>query len=267
MTKYEGKGTKQAHTTKSSASLDDAHRQLTVLWQQRGDQSSERQHAGATGNVGDGLEGFILQRQRTSVIVSVTCRLSRWCWLKITAGTQLHQVEQQSHKRCWLKGAHKINWDYQRMGTLPSCLLHLVGKPQLSKKLQTGLQELKVTKIKASIQSTHLCNIWVQQNTKVHPLCLYWIYPCVHTEATCDTYVHVGCTRSLYVLRTSWYQHRYGHGKWPVACVDRTGQGELELICHVTAPLNRHCKVILHTEESVPWLEAWWIFRAKEHVV
>lgn len=267
MTKYEGKGTTQAHTTKSSASLDDAHRQLIVLWQQRGDWPSERQHARATGNVRDGLEGFILQRQRTSVAVSVTCRLSRWWSQKITVGTQLHQVKQQTHIRRRLKGAHEINWNYQRMGTLPSCLLHLVGKPQLSKKLQTGLQELKITKIKASIQSTHLCNIWVQQNTKAHPLCLYHIFPCVHAEATCDTYMHAGCTRSLYMLRTSWYQHCYGHGRWPVACLDRTGQGELELICHVTAPLDRHCKVVLHTEESVLWLEAWWIFRAKEHVV
>lgn len=39
------------------------------------------------------------------------------------------------------------------------------------------------------------------------------------------------------------------------------------LICHVTAPPDQHCEAILYTEECVPWLEAWWIFRAKEHVV
>lgn len=96
---------------------------------------------------------------------------------------------------------------------------------------------------------------------------LVWFFSCVYTEATWDSHVYAGCTRSLCVLRALWYQHHYEYGKWLyLACVDGTRQRELELICHVTAP-NQHCEAILYTEERVPWLEAWWIFRAKEHVV
>lgn len=47
-----------------------------------------------------------------------------------------------------------------------------VQKHQLSKKLQSGLQELKLPAITASTHSTPLSNIQVQQNTNVHPWCL-----------------------------------------------------------------------------------------------
>lgn len=61
------------------------------------------------------------------------------------------------------------------MGMSPLYLLSLVGKPQLSKKLQNGLQELKLTKTQASIQRTYLLNIQVQQDTNVHLCCLHGI--------------------------------------------------------------------------------------------
>jgi len=101
--------------------------------------------------------------------------------------------------------------DYQRRGTSPP---YLVGKPQLGKQLQTGPEELKITTIKASIQRTPLLNIWVQQDTNAHPFCLQWIFfSCVYREATKDNHIYAGCTRSLCVLRASWYQHRDGYGK------------------------------------------------------
>lgn len=77
--------------------------------------------------------------------------------------------------------------DYQHMGMSLSHLLYLVGKPQLSKKLQTGLQELKLTKIKDSIQRTPLLNIWAQQDTNAHPCCLHWITFPVSTQKSCKT--------------------------------------------------------------------------------
>lgn len=55
-----------------------------------------------------------------------------------------------------------------------------VQKHQLSKKLQSGLQELKLPAITASTHSTHLSNIQVQQNTNVHPWCLCRTSSCTH---------------------------------------------------------------------------------------
>lgn len=70
-----------------------------------------------------------------------------------------------------------------------------VQKHQLSKKLQSGLQELKLPAITASTHSTPLSNIQVQQNTNVHPWCLCRTSSCTHSHT------YAGCSRSLCVLR------------------------------------------------------------------
>lgn len=104
-------------------------------------------------------------------------------------------------------------------------------------------------KIKANSQRPHLLNLWVQ-----HPMHLSVIYTmffsCIYTEDKAAPCLHC-----------------YGCGKWLyLAYAERMPETELELICHGTA-LDQHCEAILCTEERVPWLEAWWICRAKEHVV
>lgn len=155
--------------------------------------------------------------------------------------------------------------DCQDMGMSPLYLLYLAGT-SAEQEAPNGASRGKRNKNQSQHPETPLLNILVHQDTTAHPCCRLWIiFSSIqkpHTTTMCmQVALEALLCSELYstsiIMDVASDSILLAWIEW-----DRDN-----LICRVTAPLDQHCKAILYTEECVPWLEAWWIFRAKEHVV